>query len=91
MKLFEPAVVLLFGSSIHGITGTPYPTYFPTYIEEVAPPQQLINILHLGDSYSSGNGFDVDESGWYGPKWCFRNHNSWGEQAVRLINAAKEN
>jgi len=89
MKLFQSAVVPLFGSFIHVVTGTSYPTYFPTYIEEelTPPQQQLISILHIGDSYSSGNGFDVDESGWYGPKWCFRNHNSWGEQAVRIVNA----
>ena len=87
MKLFQSVVVLLFGSFIQVVTGTSYPTYFPTYIEEVTQPQQHINILHIGDSYSSGNGFDV-ESEWYGPKFCFRNHDSWGEQAVRMVNAA---
>ena len=51
--------------------------------------QQRINIIHLGDSYSAGNGFDaVNNDGWHGPKWCFRNTNVWGEQAVEIVRAS---
>ena len=51
--------------------------------------QHRIKIIQLGDSYSSGNGFDVDDhSGWYGPKLCFRNKDTWGEQAVEIVRAS---
>ena len=51
--------------------------------------QQRINIIHLGDSYSAGNGFDAAyNDGWHGPKWCFRNTNVWGEQAVEIVRAS---
>ena len=51
--------------------------------------QQNIKIVHLGDSFSSGNGFDIDNNNhWYGPKWCFRNSDGWGEQAANIVQKA---
>ena len=44
-----------------------------------------IKIVHLGDSYSSGSGFNIDDDGWYGPRWCFRHSNAWGHQAVGIV------
>ena len=50
--------------------------------------QHRIKIIQLGDSFSAGNGFDFYEhDGWYGPKWCYRNTNTWGQQAVEMVRA----
>ena len=48
-----------------------------------------LKIITLGDSFSAGNGFDYDsdDPGWYGPKWCFRNSNAWGQQAVEFVQS----
>ena len=48
--------------------------------------QQLINIIQLGDSFSSGNGLGHEHTGWYGPKRCYRNIDVWGQQAVELAS-----
>ena len=44
-----------------------------------------IKIIHLGDSYSSGSGLDIDDDGWYGPRWCFQHLDAWGHQAVGFV------
>ena len=47
-----------------------------------------IKIITLGDSFSAGNGFDYEnDAGWFGPKWCFRNSNAWGQQAVDFVQS----
>jgi len=44
-----------------------------------------IKVIHIGDSYSSGSGFDANDRSWHGPKWCFRNHKAWGERAIERV------
>jgi hypothetical protein len=41
-------------------------------------------IVLLGDDYSSGNAAseDLSDDSWFGPQLCWRNKNSWGQQAV---------
>jgi len=56
---------------------------FAPIFEVAADNKPPLKIVHLGDSYSSGNGAsEVDGDGWYGPKWCFRNKYNWGQQAA---------
>ncbi len=57
------------------ITAAPL-TPRPALADLPAPSKQHLNIVHLGDSYSAGNG----AGDYYGPPPCFRSSNNWGQK-----------
>ncbi|MDR3201855.1 MAG: GDSL-type esterase/lipase family protein [Bifidobacteriaceae bacterium] len=49
------------------------------------PPEPVLNIVQLGDSYSAGNGVGVQ---YYGSEECHRSHMNWAEQFAGWLNGS---
>src|SRR5262245_14424048 len=47
-----------------------------------APAKKVLNIVQLGDSYSSGTGADE----YYGVKGCYRSKVNWGQLFTTYLN-----
>jgi len=53
----------------------------PIEMENGLRQSTTFKIVHIGDSYSAGNGLPDH----YGPRGCFRSHSNWGEQYAKLL------
>ena len=57
------------------------PPPVPAYPDTEAP--RILSIVHLGDSYSSGNGLSNHQ----GPPSCLRSSNTWGSLFASWANS----
>ncbi len=53
----------------------------PAMADLPAPSKQHLDIVHLGDSYSAGNG----AGDYFGPPPCFRSSNNWGQEFANTL------